>query len=188
MARKLSGWGFNIIATDPFIDASKAAALGVELHSFDEVLSKADYLSVHVPLLPETHHLLDETAFSRMKPGVMLVNTARGPLVKQSALLDALQTGIVSRAGMDVFENEPLPGNSPMRKHPGIIISDHTAWYSEESQVILQQRAAEEIVRVCKGQAPFSLANLDLVETSERFANWEPPELIRWQFTRLKQL
>ena len=187
MAKKMAGWGMRIIAADPFVDPEKAAALDVELVPHDELYAAADYISLHAPLLPETKHLLDEHAFEKMKRGVMVVNTARGPLIKQSALLQAIESGIVARAGIDVFEEEPLPESSPMRSHPRIITSDHTAWYSEESQVVLQQRAAEEIVRVCKGEFPFSVANVELIRASSKFDGWNPPDLIRWQLKRLDE-
>ena len=188
LSKKLSGWGFRLVAADPFVEPELADKLQVKLMSLDELLAVSDYISLHAPLLPETHHLLDHDAFSRMKPGVMVINTARGPLICQEALLHAIECGIVSRAGIDVFEDEPLSGDSPMRNHPQIVVSDHTAWYSEESQVILQKLAAEEIVRVCRGELPFSLANVDLVRKSKRFKDWEPPDMIRWQLKRLDAL
>jgi len=138
VARKLGGWQMRLLATDPFVEPEKAAALGVELTDLDTLCRESDFISLHAPLLPETRHLIGPRQFELMKPGVILVNTARGPVLDAEALLAALEVGRVAAAGVDVFEVEPLDVNSPLRSHPRVVVSDHTAWYSEESVAELQ--------------------------------------------------
>ncbi len=188
MARKLSGWDLKILATDPFIDPARAAALGVTLVDLDTLCRESDYISLHAPLLPETRHLIDERTLALMKPGAILVNTARGPVVDTAALLRAIDAGHLAGAGLDVFEEEPLPVDSPFRLHPRIVVTDHTAWYSEESQIQLQTTAAQEIVRVCSGGLPLSMANPEVLHRLNRFAEWKPGDNVRWQLQRLEKM
>jgi D-3-phosphoglycerate dehydrogenase len=188
VARKLAGWRIHLLAADPFVDAQVPADLGVGLVDFDTLCARSDYLSLHCPLLPETRHLMDDRTLSRMKRGACLVNTARGPLVNSASLLAALDDGRLSAAGLDVFEEEPLPPGSPLRHHEQVVVTDHTAWYSEESQVELQRTAAEEIVRVCGGGLPRSLANPDVLRRLGRWDEWEPAENMRWQLRRLESM
>lgn len=188
VARRLGGWALKLLANDPFVEPSHAAELGVELVSLDELLGRSDYVTIHCPLLPETHHLLSAGQFARMKPGAILVNTARGPIVDGRALATALDRGRPELAGLDVFEDEPLPADSPLRSHPRLVLTDHAAWYSEESQVELQTTAAEEVVRVCTGGLPRSLANPEVIDRLGRRHEWQPPEHLRWQLKRLAWL
>ena len=188
VARKLAGWGLRLIAADPFVDPQIASSLGVQLVDFDVLCQLSDYLSLHCPLLPETRHIVDDRALAAVKPGACLVNTARGPLVKTSSLLAALDEGRLSAAGLDVFEEEPLPAASPLRRHDKVVVTDHAAWYSEESQQELQRTAAEQIARVCCGGLPRSLANPLVLKRLGRWDEWEPAENMRWQLKRLEQL
>ena len=185
MARKLSGWGLTLLATDPFVEVSRAAALGVKLVKLEELCEQSDFVSLHCPLLPETHHLMNQRTLARMKPGAMLINTARGPLIDATALLGALENGLAA-AGLDVFEEEPLPSDSPILRHPRVVLTDHAAWYSEESQMQLQRTAAEEMVRVCTGGLPHAVANPEVLRRLGRFQEWKPSESARWQLKRLQ--
>lgn len=188
MARKLQGWGMRILATDPFVEPARAERLGVNLVSMDALRAESDFVSLHAPLLPETRHLVGRSQLEGMKPGVMVVNTARGPLLDNAALLAALNHGPVAAAGLDVFETEPLPLDSPLRQHPRVVLSDHAAWYSEESQAELQTTVAEEAVRVCAGGLPRSLANPEVLVRLGRFQEWTPNDTARWQMKRLEWL
>ena len=188
VARNLSGWRMRLLATDPFVEPEKAAALGVELVDLDTLCRESDFISLHAPLLPETWHLISRREFELMKTGVIIVNTARGPVLDAAALLAALDTGRAASAGIDVFEVEPLDVNSPLRSHPRVIVSDHTAWYSEESVAELQTTVAEEAVRVCTGGLPLSLANPEVLHRLGRFAEWTPSYAARWQMKRLERL
>jgi D-3-phosphoglycerate dehydrogenase / 2-oxoglutarate reductase len=188
VARKMSGWGLRLIASDPYLDPARAAALGVGLVDLDTLCRESDYISLHVPLLPETRHLINRRQLELVKPGAILVNTARGPVVETSALLWALNEGKIARAGLDVFEEEPLAPNSPLRKHPHAIVTDHVAWYSEESQIELKITAAQEAVRVCLGGLPAAIANPEVLHRLGRFADWKPDQSVQWQFRRLELL
>lgn len=188
VARKMSGWNLKIVATDPFVESEKADALNVRLVSLDELLTAADYISLHCPLITETRHLVNRSTIAKMKPSVIIVNTARGGVINTDALLEGLDSGRILSAGLDVFEGEPLPVNSPLRRHPRIVITDHTAWYSEESQVELQTILAHEVVRVCTGGLPVSLANPEVLHQLGRFNEWNPPDNIRWQLKRLEAM
>src|SRR5947209_12534432 len=115
MARKLSGWGLKLLAVDPFTDPSCANALGVKLVNLETLCRESDYVSLHCPLLPETHHLISERAISLMKAGAILINTARGPLIDSQSLLAALDAGHIASAVLDAFTEEPLPAVSPLR-------------------------------------------------------------------------
>ena len=186
-ARKLQGWGMRLLACDPFVDGSRAAELGVRLVDFETLCRESDFVSLHVPLLPETRHLMNARSFGMMKQGAILVNTARGPVVESHALLGALEAGSLAAAGLDVFETEPLPVDSPLRHHPRVLLSDHVAWYSEESQEALKQTVAEEAVRVCLGGLPRSLMNPEVLKKLGRWDEWVPPENVLWQLKRLGQ-
>ena len=188
MARKLAGWDIRLLASDPFVEPKRAAGLGVELVPLDALLGESDYVSLHCPLLAETRRLIRDATLARMKPGAMLINTARGGLVDSPALLAALDSGRLAAAGLDVFDEEPLPSESPLRRHPRTLLTDHTAWYSEESQVQLQRTAAEELVRACAGGLPQAMANPEVLHRLGRWSEWVPGETARWQLRRLEEL
>ena len=183
MARKLAGWELRILANDPFVESAS-----VKLVDLETLCRESDYVSIHAPLLPETRHLIGAKQFAMMKPGVILVNTARGPLVDTAALLQALRGGRVTQAALDVFEEEPLPANSPLRAHPQIIVTDHMAWYSEESRIQLQKTAAREAVAICLGGLPQSMANPEVLYKLGRFEEWTPSPTAQWQIKRMRLL
>src|SRR6185503_18766391 len=160
----------------------------VKLVELDTLLRESDYVTLHCPLLPETKHLINPRTLALMKPDAILINTARGPIVETAALLAALDEGRLALAGLDVFEEEPLPKTSPLRSHPRVILTDHVAWYSEEAQAQLQRTAAEELVRVCTGGLPRSLANPEVLHRLGRFKEWTPSDTVRWQLKRLEHL
>lgn len=186
VARKLSGWNVKLIATDPFAEDETARALGVTLVDLDTLCRESDFISLHCPLLPETKHLMNARTLSLLKPGAILVNTSRGPVIEARALLEALDAKPLAQAALDVFEEEPLPASSPLRHHPRVTVTDHTAWYSEESQIDLERTAADEVTRVCTGGLPRSLANPEVLKKLGRFDEWQPAENMRWQLKRLK--
>ncbi|MBU6402760.1 MAG: hypothetical protein KGS61_20765, partial [Verrucomicrobia bacterium] len=123
-----------------------------------------------------------------MKPGAILVNTARGGVLDLQALIAALDAGRLAHAGLDVFEEEPPPRSPRFRSHPRLILTDHVAWYSEESQSELKATAAEEAVRVCTGSLPRSLANPEVLSRLRRLGEWTPNATVRWQLKRLDAL
>jgi D-3-phosphoglycerate dehydrogenase len=188
VAKKLAGWGLRILATDPYIEPQVAKSLNAELVSFEVLLESSDLISLHVPLLPETKHLINRATLERMKRGAILVNTSRGPVVHGGDLLRALDSGQLSCAALDVFEEEPPAADSPLRRHPRLVATDHMAWYSEESQLELQRRAGEEIVRCCTGGLPEAIANPEVLKKLGRSHEWTPNHLARWQARRAAAL
>lgn len=154
LAPKAQAFGLNVIAHDPFVrpDALKAAKVeGVDL---DTLLSRSDYLSVHAPLTPQTRGLFNAATFAKMKRGALLVNTARGPLVDEEALLAALKSGQLGGAALDVVTTEPLPKDSALIGHDNLILSPHTAFYSVEALEELQTKCAADVARVLSGETP----------------------------------
>lgn len=155
LARKMSGFGLSrVLIHDPYVDAKAAREAGVISVDLETLLRESDFVSLHAALTPQTRHLLDTTTLALMKPTAILVNTSRGPLVKEAALADALASDRLAGAGLDVFEEEPLPMESPLRQLDNVILSDHAGWYTEESVVELKTKAARNIVEVLNGEAP----------------------------------
>ncbi|MCM3790109.1 C-terminal binding protein [Domibacillus indicus] len=155
---KVKPLGFQTAAYDPFVSAEEMAAAGVQKMELDEIIKESDYLSVHVPLIKETHHLLNAERFSQMKKNAVVINTARGPIIDEKALADALEQGIIAGAALDVTEEEPVSKTSPLLQMNNVIITPHSAWYSEEAMIELRQKAAKNIVQVLKGeQTPYAL-------------------------------
>ena len=141
------GFKFKLAAYDPYVDAEKMAESGVRKLSLDELFAEADVLSLHLPLTPETQHLVNATRLQQMKSHAILINTARGGLIDTVALAGALQKGDIGYAGLDVYEEEPLGRDHPLFACENAILTSHVAWFSESSVPLLQRLAAEEIVR-----------------------------------------
>jgi D-3-phosphoglycerate dehydrogenase / 2-oxoglutarate reductase len=155
---KVKPLGFKLAAYDPFVSAEDMASAGVQKMELDEIISEADYLSVHVPLIKDTFHLLNADRFSQMKKNAVIINTARGPIIDEKALIEALENGEIAGAALDVAEEEPISIDSPLLHMDNVIITPHSAWYSEEAMVELRQKAAKNIVQVLKGEkTPYAL-------------------------------
>ena len=153
LVRKISGFGFSkILVDDPRADEDRIAAAGGEKASLEEVLRQSDYISIHCPLKDETVDMFDGEAFGKMKDGAILINTARGPIVNEAELHKALLSGKLAAAGLDVYDEDPLSMKSPLRKLDNITLTDHAAWYSEESIVELKTKAAQNVVQVLSGK------------------------------------
>lgn len=148
----MRGFGGKRIAWDPFVGGDAMAAAGVEKVSSSQLFNQADILSLHLPLTPETKHLVNASTLAQMKGRAVLVNTARGPLVDTVALAAALREGRIAGAGLDVYEKEPLEADHPLRTCPNVLLTSHVAWYSEGSIPRLQQLAAEEVARALRGE------------------------------------
>ena len=159
VADKAKAFGMEVMAFDPYIDESSAASCQVLLADLDTVLSSADILSIHAPVTKETFHLMNEHSFEKMKKNCILVNTARGALVDETALLHALKTEKIAGAGLDVSDQEPIEPKNELLNMPNVVITPHSAWYTEEAQQSLQQQAAQEIIRALSGERLLSLAN-----------------------------
>jgi D-3-phosphoglycerate dehydrogenase len=151
VAPKAKAFGLRVVAYDPYVADDVLARAGVDRVDFDELLRISDYISIHTPLIPSTQHLFGADIFPRMKPGAYLINTARGPIVDETALARALDRKQLAGAALDVMEHEP-PANSPLFGRDNVILTPHTSFYSEESLVDLQIKAAEEVLRVLTGK------------------------------------
>lgn len=152
VARRALGFGMRVIVHDKYLSPERAQTAGATLVDFDTLLREADFVSIHTPLTPETRHLLNAEAIGKMKPSAYLINVARGAIVDTLALADALHMGKLAGAALDVFEQEPLPDDHPIRNAPNIILHPHAAWYSEEAMIQLQINAAEEVARALRGE------------------------------------
>lgn len=159
VALKAQSFGLTVGAYDPLIDPAVFDLQHVTRASLQDVLTTSDYVSLHVPLTPETRHLLNEHNLRSMKPSAYLINTSRGSVVDEPALIQALQAGWIAGAGLDVFEQEPLAGSSPLLAMDNVIVTPHTASYSEASRVRVRRRVAEEAARIARGEWPTALAN-----------------------------
>jgi D-3-phosphoglycerate dehydrogenase / 2-oxoglutarate reductase len=151
---KAKAFGFKVVAHDPFVSAASARELGVELVSFERLLEISDFISVHAPLTPQTRGLFNADAFGRMKKGAYIVNTARGPLLDEAALVAALDAGRLGGAALDVAASEPLSKDSPLLGRPNVIVTPHTAFYSVEALEELQTKCATDVARVLGGEKP----------------------------------
>lgn len=159
VAEKAKPFGFRIITADPYITDEFAQRFGATKVDFDTLLRESDVISVHAPLTEETRGIFNASVFAKMKKGAILVNTARGPLVNETDLAKALAEGKLSAAGLDVLSSEPPAADNPLLKAPNVILAPHAAWYSEESLVDLQRKAAEEMKRILTGETPKSQVN-----------------------------
>lgn len=154
VATRAVGLGMKVIVYDPYANMDFVDQWGIELVDLDELLSSADYVSLHCPATPETRKMMNSRTFSQMKPGAILLNTARGALVDEAALIQALKSGHLAGAGLDVFEVEPLPIDSPLIAMENVLLSGHVAGLDHESQHDTLTMSAETIIALRNGQWP----------------------------------
>lgn len=163
LADKAAALGLRVIAADPYVSDDDTRAAGVEPRSLGELLAQSDFVSLHAPLTPETRHVIDASAIAVMKPGVILINTSRGPLVDLGAVRDGLEAGRLGGAALDVLEVEPPERDEPFLRRPDVVVTPHAAFYSEESIAELQRKAAEQVVAALAGEIPPYAVNADEV-------------------------
>jgi D-3-phosphoglycerate dehydrogenase len=154
LAPKAQAFGMRVVTHDPYVAPDVLKAADVEGVDFERLLAISDFVSIHAPLTAATRGLFNAETFAKMKPGALLVNTARGPLIDEPALVAALKSGQIGGAALDVVATEPLPKNSPLIGHDDIILSPHTAFYSEEALTELQTKCASDVARVLRGEPP----------------------------------
>lgn len=160
---KVQGFGFGrILIADPRISDKLLPGMFGQAATLDEVIEGSDFISLHVPLKDETRRMINAETISRMKHGVVLVNISRGPVVDEAALVEALRSGKVGAAGLDVFEREPLSADSPLKTLENIILTDHSAYYSQEAVSILKTRTAMNARDVLEGKIPKTAVNAPL--------------------------
>lgn len=156
------GFDFDYLTYDPYLDEADVADHPVEKVDFETLLAEADVISIHTPLVEETHHMFDDEAFERMKESAILLNTARGPIIDEGALHDALAAGEIAGAGLDVMEEEPTH-ESPLFDLDSTVVTPHVAWYSEASVTELRRKTAENVVRYLQGSRPHGIVNEESV-------------------------
>jgi D-3-phosphoglycerate dehydrogenase / 2-oxoglutarate reductase len=149
----------RVLVYDPYVSSDSIVAAGAEAVDLDILLAESDFVTIHTPLTPQTRHLIDAAALNRMKKTAILVNTSRGAVVDEAALIRALQQKRILAAGLDVFEKEPIDKDHPLVKMPNVVLTSHVAWYSKDSARELQSRAAQEVRRVLTGERPVCWVN-----------------------------
>jgi D-3-phosphoglycerate dehydrogenase / 2-oxoglutarate reductase len=162
-ARKAKCFGLNVIGSDPYVDPNLARESGIILKSLPEVMRESDYISLHPCLNQETFHLIGEREFALMRPSAYLINTSRGSVVDEPALIKALQEKRIAGAGLDVFEKDPIDPDNPLLKMGQVIVTPHTASYCEASFKRLRISVGEEAVRVARGKWPKNVVNQGVV-------------------------
>jgi D-3-phosphoglycerate dehydrogenase len=159
LSARLSGFDVTIKAYDPYADSAHAAALGVALVPLEDAVADVDIVSVHVPHLPATHHLVNDELITRMSEGTLLINTSRGGLVDEAALVRGLESGRIGGAGLDVFAHEPVDPRNPLFAHSGVVTAPHAGADTVEAYDRIGWATAEAIVDVFSGRRPANLAN-----------------------------
>jgi D-3-phosphoglycerate dehydrogenase len=184
VVKRARSFEMRIMASDPYVNSQAAADMGVELAPLDALLSQSDYISLHVAMTPETRKMLGKEAFARMKDGVRIVNCARGELVDEAALLEAMQSGKVAGAGLDVFDPEPPAADNPLLKAPGLVASPHIGGSTEEAQEIVGIRIVEQVVEYLVNGVAINAVNMPamspehyktlgpFIELAERLGNF----------------
>jgi D-3-phosphoglycerate dehydrogenase len=159
VAAKAQAFGLRVLACDPFVGSEAMARHGVQAVDFNRLLAESDAVSIHMPLSPDTRNLIGARELTRMKSSAFLINTSRGGIVDEQALAAALKENRLGGAALDVLAVEPPPPDHPLRKLPNVILTPHLAFYSRESVIELQTKAAEEVARALKGEPPRSPVN-----------------------------
>jgi D-3-phosphoglycerate dehydrogenase / 2-oxoglutarate reductase len=153
------GLGMKVIGSDPFVSAEDAAAMGVTLRTQEQVLTEADFLSLHAPAIPATYQMINRQSIATMKDGAYLINVARGPLVDEAALLEAVDQGKLAGAGIDVYDPEPPAVDSPLRNHPNIVATPHSASLTDDGRARIEQMAVDRLIEFFSGQRPKDVCN-----------------------------
>jgi D-3-phosphoglycerate dehydrogenase len=165
-ARRVAALETHVIAYDPYVDDAQFAALGVErVRSLGELAARSDYVSVHSLLNAETRRLIDEAFLRQMKPTACLINTSRGPVVDEQALIRALRERWIAGAALDVQEHEPPAPDNPLLTMDNVILTPHAAYYSTAAAAQVPRRCGEEVARVLTGQRPLHVVNPEVYAT-----------------------
>ena len=173
MARRAQAFGMRVIAHDPYVSELEITKEGVEPVGFDELLERSDYISVHAPHNDETEHSFSTHAFQRMKESAVIINTARGPIIDEAALIDALQSGAIAGAGLDVLEQEPPELDNPLLAMENVVVTPHVASATTRMRPETRRRVGREVALVLRGKWPMSCVNPTVLPkvTLER---WQP--------------
>lgn len=169
VATRAAAFEMKVIAFDPICDEPFCKTHGITLVSFEQLLVESDFLSLHLPLMPATKHIINRATLAKMKPGAVLVNTSRGGLVCEADLVAALKEGKLAGAALDVFEEEPTPRDNPLRYLPNVVLTPHAAGVDVKSLEDMARSAAEAIASLYRGEWP-----------AEKVVNPEVRAAFRW--------
>src|SRR6185436_8440509 len=156
---RAAAFGYRVLAHDPALSADDIHAGGPPPRSLEALLGDADVLSIHAPLTDSTRGLLDARSLELLHEGAIVVNTARGGIVDENALVDAVARGRLRGAALDVLEHEPPAPDDVLRRTPGILLTSHAAWYSQEAIVDLRRKAIEMALALARGERPAGVVN-----------------------------
>jgi D-3-phosphoglycerate dehydrogenase / 2-oxoglutarate reductase len=170
VARRAKGFGVDLVGADPVWPEDAAGEIGIRRVTPDELFARSDLISLHAPLTPETQGLIDESALTRMKPGVWIVNTSRGKVVNEKAMYEALRSGKVAGYATDVFEAEP-PTGSPLLSLPNVVATPHMGTHTRESLRLMGDRAADAVLRALRGERPEFVVNPEVFDRPPRARN-----------------
>jgi D-3-phosphoglycerate dehydrogenase len=173
MARRAKAFGLNVIAHDPYVSELEITGAGVEPVSFAELLSRSDYISIHSPHNEETEHAFDAEAFTQMKETAVIINTARGPMIDEPALIDALNHNQIAGAGLDVLEQEPPEPDNPLFSMENVVITPHVASATTRMRPETRRRVGREVALVLRGRWPMSCVN-PTVLPKVALERWQP--------------
>ena len=173
VARRAAGFGLHVVAHDPYLSELAISDAGVEPVSFGELLERSDYLSIHAPLNAETRHLLDKEVFQRMKTGAVVVNTARGPIINEIDLIEALTQGKLAAAGLDVLEQEPPLPDNPLLSMANVVVTPHVASATTRMRAETRRRVGREVALVLRNRWPMSCVN-PTVLPRVALERWQP--------------
>ena len=166
VAKRAQAFGMTVLAYDPYLSPARAKAMQVEPVTLDELLAKSDYITVHMPMTDDTHHMIGEAAFEKCKKGLRIFNCARGGIIKETALIAALKSGKVAAAGLDVFEDEPLAKDSELRSLPNVVLTPHLGASTTEAQEAVGIEVAEQIAELLVSGAVRNAVNLPSVDAA----------------------
>jgi D-3-phosphoglycerate dehydrogenase len=177
-ARRAQAFGLRVIAYDPYVSELEITALGVEPVGFGELLERSDYLSVHAPHNAETEHAMNAAAFARMKPTAVVINTARGSIIDEPDLIEALQNGVIAGAGLDVLEQEPPSNNNPLLTMENVVVTPHVASATTRMRPETRRRVGREVALVLRGKWPMSCVNPTVLPRGA-LERWQPYPMSR---------
>jgi D-3-phosphoglycerate dehydrogenase len=166
VAVRARSFGLRLVGFDPYVPKDVFAALGVESVRLEDLLRASDIVTIHSLLTAETRGIFCERSLRVMKPSAVVVNTGHGAVVTTDDLVRALREGWIAGAALDVLETEPLPIDHPIRSLPRVLLTPHTAWYSEESERELRRRSGQVVVQALRGVRPPSLLNPEVLARS----------------------
>ncbi|MEE2778854.1 MAG: C-terminal binding protein [Acidobacteriota bacterium] len=178
VARRAKPFGFHVIAFDPYVSELEMTAEGVEPVSFGELLERSDFVSVHSPLNEETTHLMNAASFAKMKSSAIFINTGRGPVHDEAALIDALESGSIAYAGLDVLEVEPVAADNPLLEMANVLLTPHVASATSRMMPETRRRLGRELATVLTGRWPRSCVNPTVLPKAP-LVRWQPIPMSR---------